>query len=126
MAETPAHKGFDDANVGRIHLQATGQGEMHVVGNLGDRVQRQVAALRVKGGQRRIGLHHGVMDLGAVVVVLSNQVGSGKAGGRIAELVMNLPLDVARFVVMEQHRVGSPSLGRAEIRRQFPNPKADQ
>jgi hypothetical protein len=85
-----------------------------------------VAALGIPGGERRVGLHHGVMDLGALVVVLAHQVGRGKAGRGVAELVMHLALDVARLVVVQQHGIRLARIGGAEIGRQFAHPQADQ
>jgi hypothetical protein len=105
MAEAAADEGLDDADVGGIHGHALGQGQMHVVGHLGHRPQGQVAALRIPGGQRRVGFHHCVVHLGAFVGFLAHQIGGGKAGGGVTEFVVYLAFDVALLVFVQQHRI---------------------
>jgi hypothetical protein len=126
MAEAAADEGLDDADVRRLHLHAARQRQVHVVGYLGHRPQGQMAAFGIPGGQRSVGFHHGVMDLGALVVVLAHQVGCSKAGRGVAELVMHLALDVARLVVVQQRGIRLARIGGAEVGRQFAHPQAYQ
>ena len=126
VAEAAADEGLDDADVRRLHLHAARQRQVHIVGYLGHRPQGQVATLGIPGGERRVGLHHGVMDLGALVVVLAHQVGRREAGRGVAEFVMHLALDVARLVVVQQHGIRLARIGGTEIGRQFAHPQADQ
>ena len=74
-----------------------------------------MSSLGIPGGQRRIGFHHGVMDLGAFVSFLAHQIGLGETGRGVAELVMNLPLDVVGFLFVQGHRAGLAGIGGFEI-----------
>jgi hypothetical protein len=126
MAETAADERLDDPYVRRLHLQAARQRQMHVIGHLRHRPQGQMAALRVIGGEGRVGLHHRVMDLGALVIVLAHQVGRGETRGGIAELVMHGTLDIVGLVVVQRHGIRLARFGGAEIGRQFAHAQADQ
>ena len=81
-------------------------------------MQRQAVALGVVIGERRIGLHHRVRDLGVMEPLLAHEVGGGKTRNDIAECLIDFAFDVAGFVRVQQRRTGGARGVGGEIRRQ--------
>ena len=118
MAEAAADERLDHADARLVHAEAAGERQMHVVGHLRHRMERQPVALGVVLGERRVGLHHRVRDLGIVEALLAHEVRGVEAGVDIAERVVDLALDVAGLVGVQQRRVGGARRGGVEVRRQ--------
>ena len=118
MAEAAADERLDHADARLVHAEAARERQVHVVGHLRHRMQRQPVALGVVLGERRVGLHHRVRDLGVVEALLAHEVRGREAGVDVAERVVDLALDVAGLVRVQQRRVGGARRGGVEVRRQ--------
>ena len=81
----PPTNGFTTRIADGLILQALGEREVHVVRHLRHRLQREAAALGVVLGERRVGLHLRVRDLGVVEARLAHEVRGGEARLGVAE-----------------------------------------
>ena len=68
----------------------------------------------------------GVIDLGAVETVLAHQIGRGEPGVEIAEFMVDLALDIAGLVVVQQHGVRRAGGFRIVVGRQLAQLEFDQ
>ena len=118
VAEPAADERLDHANPRFVHPQAAGERQMHVIGNLRHRMERQPVALGVVVGERGVGLHHRVRDLGVVELLLAHEVRGREAGVDVAERLFDLALDVAGLVRVQRRRVGRARRVRVEVRGQ--------
>ena len=118
MAEAAADEGLDHADRRLVEREAARQRQVHVVGHLRHRVQRQPAALGVPLGERGVGLHHRVRDFRVVEALLAHEVGRAEPGIRVAEHLLHLALDVAGLVGVQQHRVRRARRRGVEVRGQ--------
>ena len=118
VAEAAADERLDDADRRLVELQAAGERQVHVVGHLRDRVEREPAALGVPVGHRRVRLHHRVVDLRVVERVLAHEVRLREPAVHVAEGLLDRALEVARLAFVQRHGALCASRLRVEIRGQ--------
>ena len=118
VAEAAADERLDDAHLRAVDAERLRQHQVKVVRNLADGVHGQAFALGLPVRQGGVEFDLAVRDLGAFIAAFEHQVGAGEAGFDIAELLLDLSLQVAGPVVVQQHRAFCPGLGRAEKGRQ--------
>ena len=118
-AEPAADMGLDHADVGLLHAQRPGQHQVDVIRHLGRGADDQLAAAGVVFGLGGVGLALDLADLVELVGFLAHQIGGGEPGNGVAELEIDLALDIAGPFLVQLDRVpGARRLG-GEIGRQI-------
>ncbi len=118
MPEAAADEGLHHANARGVHAQALRDREVQVVGNLRHGMHGEAVVLRLVHAHRRVELDLAVRDLGVMERLLVHEVRAGEAAVHVAEELIDLALDVAGLLLVQEHRVGRARLGGAEVRRQ--------
>ena len=118
-AEPAADMGLDHPYVGLLHAERPGQHEVDVVRHLGRGADGNLAPARVVLGLGGVRLALDLADLIELVGLLAHQVGGGETGPGVADLEIDLALDIAGALLVELDRVRAARVLGGEIGRQL-------
>ncbi len=125
-AEAAADERLHHADARHVQPEDLGEHQVHVVGHLRGSVHGEAVAYRVVVGDRRVHLHLVLAHLGAIVGGLAHQVSRRERLRDIAELEIDLALEVAGLLLVQLHGIGRHGVGRPEIGRQLLHPHPDE
>ena len=126
-AEAAADERLHHADPRLVHFEAARQHQVQVVGDLRHALHRQPAGARVVFGERRVRLDLPMVDLGAAEASPRAPDRLRRSPGRdIAELVMDLALDIAGLVVVQHAWRRARALSAACNRPAVRAPPVDQ
>ena len=83
-------------------------------------------AHRVVFGDRGVHLHLVLAHLGAVVGRLAHEIGLGEARRDIAQLEIDVALEIARLLGVDQRGIGRHGVARGKVGRQLAHPQLDE
>ena len=115
VAEAAADAGLDDADARAVQPQHLRQRQVQVVRHLRHRMDGQPLALGVPRRDRGVQLDLAVRDLGIRGAAFEHQVGRRHAGVDVAEVLLDLALDVAAAVVVQQLGAVGARVGGREV-----------
>ena len=124
-AEAAADMRLDHADARHVHAEDLRQHQVHVIRHLRRGMHGDAVALGVVVGDRRVHLHLVLAHFGAVIGALAHQIGGSEGRFDVAELEIDVALDIFRAMLVKLDGVRRHRCARGVIGRQFAHLQLD-